>query len=638
MQVVPSLLLGIVGAVGIMQIAGDPTIGYFAINETRSVGSYAVTQGNTAGQSACVSSLLGTYSGGSLDSLLSLQSPGMTSSNLACYRGTLQLWGMVRTNYSSDALDTSGCERGYAALQWMRWFYATDEVDQLVQTSSSVRLSSLSTAVKTATLAALNAATCDGQTLLVTWPMPWSLATAVQSVVYAVGALGLVASGAMFFFVLYYRHHPMIRAASPLFLLLSLGGLVLLWVAGYALVMPVTTASCSAFSWLVNVGLQLTFSPLFAKTWRVYRIFGRRKLSVVAISNRRLLEMVGVLLALELLLCAVWQGVGNLQPQVLDVQTSNTVASSVSVIASRLQVNEYVQCGVPYGASRSMFIIMCVEKGGIFVWGALMAFSTRKVSSTFNEAQGITLAIYNTLFTIGIVAPIILVIQATGDVLDLLLAFALLWIAAFTTATLFGPKLMTVFGKHEEVAQVNTSVAASSSASGYAFLSLAALSTAAALQGYLAALKKHVTEVETRLAKIKSRSGSAVSIRARSPSPPAKALDTVTRKPMGEGLESRVLATRTPGPETLGGTPVLRPRVSGLSMDAGRGARVLAPEGGQLIGAVGRDETRPYGAGAAVEDSRVGLLGEQGTSSSNRSESREPQDSIEGGGHSDARG
>ena len=500
---VPPLILGTVGGFGPGPANTDPTYGYVLVNQTIG-GSSAVTAAGSAGEAACVAGMLSTFSG-DLDALFSLDSVSALSSNPACYPVVLQVYAIIRRNYTAIASDATSCTRGYDTLQFMQWWYTAPAIDSVVVSASNTRFTNLSPAVLSSTLTALNAVTCDGATLLVTLPLEWDLAAGVSAFVYTISSLGLAVCAVLAAFIVRYHHHPVVRSASPLFLQLSLLGLAVLFGAGYLLVAHVSTASCAAFSWLVNVGLMMTFAPLFAKTWRIYRIFGRKKLTVVAISNRKLLLMVGGILAVEVLLMAVWQGVGNLQPVVNDVQSSTTTVSVVAAIASRFEVNEYVQCGVPDGPAKTMFIVVCVEKGLLFVWGALMAFTTRKVSSTFNEAQGITLALYNTCFTIGIIAPIILVIQATGDVLDLLLAFALLWIASFTTAILFGPKLITVLGEPDSAVQNNnTSVqGSSSSSSGYAFFSLAALSSVGVLQGYLAALRKHVAQVEEKIAKLR---------------------------------------------------------------------------------------------------------------------------------------
>jgi hypothetical protein len=88
--------------------------------------------------------------------------------------------------------------------------------------------------------------------------------------------------------------------------------------------------------------------------------------------------------------------------------------------------------------------------------------------------------------------------------LTLLLAFALLWIAYFTGGVLFVPKIMQIFNHSDSNGQPNTSIqASSSSASGYVFMSIAALSTVPVLQGYLAALTKHVSQVQNKIAQLK---------------------------------------------------------------------------------------------------------------------------------------
>ena len=351
--------------------------------------------------------------------------------------------------------------------------------------------------------AALDSVTCDGETLLITLPTDWSLTSAIGAFVDAMSVLGLLGCAVAAVLVWYHRAHPVIRSASPLFLLMSIGGVALLFVAGFLLVAPVTSASCSAFSWSLNFGLMLCFAPLFAKTYRIYRIFGRKKLSVVQLSNRKLFLYVVCMLSIEAVLLAVWQGVGPIAPLVSDVTTTQSNS------AGNLIINQYTQCGVPEGVSMTLFALVLVEKGVLFVFGALMAFTTRKVSSTFNESQGISLSIYNVCFTIGIISPIIIVVSAMGDVLTLLLAFALLWIAYFTGSILFIPKLMTIYMRTNGKDDVNNSViGSSSSSSGFQFVSLAAFSTLPLLLSYLAALKKHVEQVEIRVTKLRTSKAS----------------------------------------------------------------------------------------------------------------------------------
>ena len=498
---IPSLVAGTTGSLGVMQATGSDAYGWVTITDLRD-GVWANTTATIADMAACALDTLDLAAFNQPGNPL-LLSPG--SSNPNCYRATQQVVVITRATYSSAATDASSCTHGFDSLSFLQWFYTTPDIDVLTNSVDEARVSTLSADALAVSLQVINSATCDGQTMLITPPLEWSLSGAVFAFVTVMSSVGLLACVAMGGFVFAYRAHPMIRSASPLFLLLSISGVALLFSAGYPLVATVTVASCTTFSWLVNIGLMLTFAPLFAKTWRIYRIFGRKKLSVVVISNKRLLAMVGCFLLVEVTVMGVWQGIGNLQPVVNEVQTSSTVSSTVSAIAARLVVDEYVQCGVPDGGAKSMFVLVCVEKALLFAWGAVTAFTTRKVSSTFNEAAGISIAIYNVCFTIGIIAPIILVIGAVGDPLNILLAFALLWIAFFTSGVLFGPKVMVITAGTKE--QINPSLIASSgnSSSGYQFLSLAAMSTTAVLQGYLSALEKHLEQVRDKLAKLKKR-------------------------------------------------------------------------------------------------------------------------------------
>ena len=121
-----------------------------------------------------------------------------------------------------------------------------------------------------------------------------------------------------------------------------------------------------------------------------------------------------------------------------------------------------------------------------------------------------------------------------GDVLTLLEAFALLWVAYFTAAILFVPKILQIVSNSKDDAiRDNTSVQApSSSASGYLFLSLAALSTMPMLQSYHAALQKHIAQVEKKIGQLRGNGGASRGGRhplqaavAPSPSPPKALTD-----------------------------------------------------------------------------------------------------------------
>ena len=401
---------------------------------------------------------------------------------------------MVRKNYVSSATVTSAdaCSRGLSALQYLQWLFTAVELDAVATSFNVVRLPSLSPDIQAAYISALNGVLCDGKTLLITLPTVWKVSSGMSG---GAGAICLIAAALCLCCIAYtavFRNHPVIRSSSPAFLSTSLFGVAVLLVGTSLMVQPATFSTCSALGWLWSFGFSLTFAPLFAKTWRIYRIFGRKKLSVVKISNKRLAMMVYAILLLDLVLMSAWQALSPMQPYTSVVYTgSNPVVE-----------NNYSQCGVQ-GDGQTLLALVAVSKGVLLLFGALMAFTTRKVSSTFNESSGIALAIYNVLFSIGIIAPIILVIGAIGDVLVLLLLFLGLWVSCFTAAILFVPKLLHIHGASAQ--QVNGAEMSKMSSSGqYSFLSMAQLSTVPIVMAYVAALKSHLATAEKRLAALKA--------------------------------------------------------------------------------------------------------------------------------------
>ena len=398
---------------------------------------------------------------------------------------------MVRKEYVSTASASSAeaCSRGLNALQYLRWLFTALQVDTVASSSNVVRLPSISPDIQAVYLDALNSVLCDGKTLLITLPTVWRVTSGMSAGAGSIcQILAAVCVGCIVYAFLY-RNHPVIRSSSPHFLSMSLLGVAVMLEGTSVLVQPPSFATCSGMAWLWSFGFSLTFAPLFAKTWRIYRIFGRRKLSVVKISNRKLAMVVLAILTLDLVLMSIWQALSPLQPYTTtDYTGSNPVVQ-----------NDYSQCGVA-GDGRTMLALVAVSKGVLLLFGALMAFTTRKVTSTFNESSGIALAIYNVLFSIGIIAPIILVIGAIGDVLVLLLLFLGLWVSCFTAAILFVPKLLRIHGAS---AQQVTEMSKGSS-SQYSFLSLAQLSTVPIVMAYIVALETHLDTVRRRLAEIKA--------------------------------------------------------------------------------------------------------------------------------------
>jgi hypothetical protein len=245
-------------------------------------------------------------------------------------------------------------------------------------------------------------------------------------------------------------------------------------------------SSCSSFLWLVNLGFMLLFCSLFAKTWRVYRIFSGAHLKVVKISNIKLLILTAAVVAFDIILIGVWQGVSPLVP----VQYDRIIGTEQHV---------FTHCSVePSGAGMILVGLVGAEKAGLLLFGAIMAFSTRNVKGTFNESAAISWSIYNTLMSALIGVAIIVFVSAVEDALILLVLIVLTWIVLSAWGLIFGPKFHLLMQSDEKVIEASRSQITQEKSNGFSFASIAAMTTGQVKQFYVA-LKLQVNKTERLL-------------------------------------------------------------------------------------------------------------------------------------------
>ena len=421
----------------------------------------------------------------------------MLSANSSCYHFTRTVYALIPSSYTDTNADACADQR--RLLQLLLWLASSSSLDPGLASSLFLRTSQ-SPAIQQAVTTALQGVQCidpttgDADTILTSLPVVWQLSRSVTAIGVALSSLALVATFAALTLTLVYRAHPAMRSGgSPLFLALTLLGLLLFFLGSLLLSLPPSAASCSAVAWAVSLGFMLTFAPLFAKAYRVYRIYGGTKLTVVKISNRRLAVLIAGLVAVELILLAVWQGVTPLQPLTI-TRTSGYPP----------RAHDYTQCSVDSGGGgMTLFVLLCCVHGVLLLWGALMSFSTRRVSEAFSESAGIAWSIYNVVLSAGVLVPVVLVIDAVGDTVVLLLTLGLLYIGAFTLTTIFLPRLTSLRSPPTTHTRHDADSGARESHAGFSFLSMASFTSGKALTAYLRALEQQVADAKTRYVRIK---------------------------------------------------------------------------------------------------------------------------------------
>lgn len=420
--------------------------------------------------------------------------PSSVSADLPdCWPITQVVYAQIPRSYSHDMQ-----QQGLAVLQLLQWMNNDSALDTWANNNLLVRTAQLPH-LQAFVLNALESVTSDGDTLLVTLPVIWRVNQSLSLSVDVLASLGWFSTIIACFIVLFNRSHAVFRSASPLLMVVSLTGVVLAFVCAILLVESNTPALCTAANWTGQLAFTLVFCPLLAKTYRIYRIFGRQRLKVVRITNRRLLTFVFALVVLDATVQTVWQLVAPMTTATTSRFSSNGVRAVETV---------YTQCASVGTASQVLFIGTVVVKALLLVAGVLLAFGTRQVSDAFNESKSIGLAIYNIIIVVALIGPIIVWIDAVGNTLVVLMTFGLLWISAFTLAVLVTPKLLAFYSSSRAaLSATSQSPSSPPSQSPYAFLSLSQLTTPAMIQTYLTAIEQHVGEVKRRLGALKRVDG-----------------------------------------------------------------------------------------------------------------------------------
>ena len=132
----------------------------------------------------------------------------------------------------------------------------------------------------------------------------------VRAFGYVLAAIDCGVAFSLFLWTAFNRKSKVVRASQPLFLgLIALGsvvsGLTIIPLAVDDAEGPRATSTvaantianraCMASVWLYSLGFVLTFAPLFAKLWRVQKLFLNKKLRKVVVRNSDVLKIIAVL-------------------------------------------------------------------------------------------------------------------------------------------------------------------------------------------------------------------------------------------------------------------------------------------------------------------------------------------------------
>ncbi|XP_073978361.1 gamma-aminobutyric acid type B receptor subunit 3 isoform X3 [Rhodnius prolixus] len=203
---------------------------------------------------------------------------------------------------------------------------------------------------------------------------------------------------------LHFRKHKYIKLSSPKLNNMAVFGCILVYTAVILLGLDNATLPsneifstvCTARVYLLSAGFSMAFGSVFAKTYRVHRIFTRSAQGVVKnklLQDTQLISLICVLLVVDGLIVTLWVTVDPIERQLknLTLEISPTERSVVYQPQIEVCASHFIH---------SWLGVLYIYKGLLLIVGVYMAWETRHVKiPALNDSQYIGLSVYSVVIT-----------------------------------------------------------------------------------------------------------------------------------------------------------------------------------------------------------------------------------------------
>jgi len=269
-----------------------------------------------------------------------------------------------------------------------------------------------------------------------------------EAIIIIFGVLGGLCILFAFFIILSIaKQEEYFKFMSPLFCqLLCVGACVCVSAVFPLMKQPPSDNSCMAYPWLAGLGFIILYGCLFAKTWRLWRLFSTKSLKVQVISNGFVLKIVIASVIPMLILLIVWTSVEGYNPEYrfVDPVYPDYRLNSVMTICT---------CSTYWWA---IFAGMC---GFVIVVGCVLTFLIRNLPPEFNDAEPIGFSMYNALLMLAIGCAIGWGFSGNLQAQVAVQGFTILFMVWFTLIVLFVPTLYRMWITKEEPRSFQSSMA-----------------------------------------------------------------------------------------------------------------------------------------------------------------------------------
>jgi gamma-aminobutyric acid type B receptor len=245
--------------------------------------------------------------------------------------------------------------------------------------------------------------------------------------------VGFVVSLAFAIFVLINRNEKVIIAASPVFCgCIVFGswivyGSVVVWMPSL-----VSNVTCFLRAWLLPIGFSVMFGALFAKTYRVHKIFTRHTIKMIKIKNWHVALYVSLIVIGQIIISIF----------MVSITPIKSILHTIDPYRPSLSYNVCT-----FSATAKAFMGINIVSGvALLAWGTYLIYHIRKIPfAMYDESKVIGFSIYNTTFFAIIILVIQLAIGNKNRDLTFMITAACCFLGCIMAiGVLFGAKLYAV--------------------------------------------------------------------------------------------------------------------------------------------------------------------------------------------------
>ncbi len=191
-----------------------------------------------------------------------------------------------------------------------------------------------------------------------------------------------------------------------------------------------TESACMARPLLPMLAFTLFFVPLVLKTWRVHQLFQSKNFRKQSISDLKLISMLTVFVLVDIIIYSIWMST-DARP----IPTRNSVEGS--------NYQYTVEC--TSDANDTVFAAVAIYKGFILLTGSILAYSTRKVPSLFNESKYIAQCQYVLILFMALGIPLIRLVNGQPDLVFAISTIVMSFSSVFISILFFAPKFWIIY-------------------------------------------------------------------------------------------------------------------------------------------------------------------------------------------------